>query len=71
MIHNNPDNLKGTFTPWQVALRLQALAESKGVSVELIRNTVFPGHCSPPYPFANLLQIAQKGLGIDTDEAIE
>ena len=50
---------------------VKALAESKGVSVELIRNTVFPGHCSPRYPFANLLQIAQKGLGIDTDEAIE
>ena len=62
IIHNNPDNNRGTFTLWQVALRLQALAESNNVPVELILNSVFPGHCSPRYPFDRGL-----GLGIDID----
>ena len=68
IIHNRVDNLVGTFTPLQVQLRLQALAESKGVPVEFILNGLDPGHCSPPYPLDKLLRIARKGLGIDEDE---
>lgn len=66
MVHNNPDNLPGTFTPWQVALRLQALLESKEVPVTLTPNTDRPGHCSPRIPQDLLLASARTSLGIES-----